>query len=223
MWVKLKENGNFRNLYGKQNAGADFQANFSGTIGIEVYRDRSTISYATNDTAFKIGHWQFFVSTYDGTDGVRLYLGDEYRPPVELSYDARQVGSGSEANVSSWDFMICQDNTLSNNAAPVLVSSVSFYTRRMTLGEVQKIWKNPNAPSPLLHSLYGHNAKWQHDFSGNGFHGEAVGPIMSSDGPRIHQRKRYLPAIETTPQGGILRRILRPFKNIQIPIKRLNL
>lgn len=64
----------------------------------------------TTSTVLVLNKWTCVISTFDESDGIRVFLGDLVSPPIEASYAARATTTGAPAGDSAEGFVICNAN-----------------------------------------------------------------------------------------------------------------
>lgn len=159
---------------------------FTGTQGMFFQITRATTNaLADCESAYSNNAWQCVATTYDETDGPRIFVGSLTSALAEVSYaTAPTVGSGA-TNADNTETLKIFNRTTLVGAPAGRAGNFMFWNRRLTLGELRTHQWRPHASSGLVvwHN-YNEGTGTQRDYSGAKNTGTVTGATyLSSNVP----------------------------------------
>lgn len=142
--------------------------------------DRAGVNAAaTGFSAITFGKWIFIATTYDETDGPRIFDGDLSTEASEKQYSSRTVGDGATDADSSSELWLGNRSIGTANRAPnARIACAGYIAERLTITQIRKFqW---NILACLDFDVRGlwilHGVDTQPDMSGNLNNGTVTGP-----------------------------------------------
>ena len=126
--------------------------------------------------------WTFAASTYDESDGIRLFIGTLTSVVSEVTYRSRTVGTGTTQDSSAADLLVNNRSATLTLAMGGSLASAGLITRRLSLQELVNLQYRVGAvrgQRVLFDARYS-NGLTIPDLSGNGLHGRITGAVSTA-------------------------------------------
>lgn len=168
-WVYLTAFTSGRRMWSKGEGTKNLAMEFNNTpngLFFDVARATTGALASTNNNQYSNNAWTCICSTYDESDGPRVFIGSLTTALAEASYVTRDVGAGATNTDSANDLLIFNRGNL-NGAPAGRVGEFMYWNRRLTLGELRTHQWRPHASSGLVvwHN-YNEGTGTQRDYSG---------------------------------------------------------
>lgn len=199
MWIYPTTITVGRRMFSKVASGGAGQCSFFNTSG-GTNRIRTFVDYVTTDASaisasnsISTNSWQFFATTFDGTNAPKIYSGNLSTAAAELSYFSQAAPSGSRVSDSNGNAYVGGDDT-ATDAFQGRIAIVNWIVgTALTLPQIKshQFFPRKHVNSKLLTFLGDNGTGTQPDFSGNGNSGTVTGSSRS-DNPPIRRRLPWL-------------------------------
>lgn len=177
-WVYLTAFTSGRRMWSKGEGAKNLAMGFTQTpnsLFFNVVRATTEALADLVSNSYASDAWQCICSTYDESDGPRIFIGSRTAALAEASYVTRDIGSGA-TNTDSANALLVLNRGNLNGAPAGRVGEFLFWNRLLTLGELRTHQFRPHASSGLVvWHKYNEGTGTQRDYSGNKNTGTVTG------------------------------------------------
>lgn len=189
-WIYMTTHTDGRRIWHKGGVNVKtFFLQFGAALGdFGLFVTRATTSADSRSVAdvIPVNAWSCVATTYDGSDGPRLFRGGLAQAIAEVAYGNRVVGVGAEADDSGGPHIIGNRHDFAA-AFQGRIARLAHFKRRFTLAEIQRWQFNPftDADCDLHMELGFAGTGTQPNLTslGNGINGTVTGAIVSDHVP----------------------------------------
>lgn len=188
-WIYRTADTNFRRLWHKGSPGDAKSfinwSTFANDARFAVKRATTDAAAATAASALPQNQWLFVATTYDATDGPRIFVGTLTTTVAEVSYASRVVGSGAESSDSDSAWSFGADPTTNGSQFEGRQAIAAHYRRRFSLAELKAYQFTPRNDADCDILLHVHGTGTQPNLStlGRGLNGSVTGATVAPHVP----------------------------------------